>query len=122
MKSFGGHIERRFFDLHYTSDNGSISSDGMGSNSEPTSKKSTSSLTPGNIFRVADDSENRYQGSILQLGQFIFIIFESRIWNKCGKQKQSSMGSKHYKKIGQMQNLGFSPMNWFHEDMLKLRR
>ncbi len=97
---------------------------------ERTAKKSTSLLTPGSILilsdgrevAVTDSFENRPDGSILQTGKCLYLVSDGGIWNKRGCKMVSAVRSENYSKVGQAMIGHFGPGNWFHEDMLELRR
>ncbi len=136
LKSFGERIEKRFFDLRYTSNDEQrtyeIECDASQVKRwrERTAKNLTSSLTPGSMLilsdgrevAVTDDFEDRPNGSILQMGKSLYLVSDGWIWNKRGIKMLSAVRSENYSKVGQAMIGHFGPTKWFHEDMLELRR
>lgn len=96
------------------------------SNSESTPNE----LIPGSILQLADgrgvevtgDDGRRKGGSILQNGNCLYIVIGGNIINRHGKTMYSPPGYAHYHKVGRCYKGDFCVTNWFHEDMLQLRR
>ncbi len=73
-------------------------------------------VTKDVLYEVRD----RRHGDILQIQKNIYAVLDGSIYNKDGVKMQSHVNHGGYCKIGRMYQ-GHSG-NWYHEDMLQLRR
>lgn len=76
----------------------------------------------GKGWTESDNYPYRPNGTILQTGKNLYIVYALSIYNKEGKKMVSLTDSLNYCMVGRMVHNDWQLDTWYDESMLRLRR